>query len=159
MAVFAATFARSADARPEPAEEGESACFDHPNKRAVAACAHCGRYMCQLCAVQYGAELWCPSCVAAGAGPAKAANIETSRTLYDSITLSLPLLSLILWPFTLVAAPAAVLLGLLKWRQPLSLVRRTHWRFVAGILLGLAEIGGWIWAVLYLMAQSRAVHR
>src|SRR5579872_869326 len=144
--VFPATFTReNAPTLPEGAAEGEAACFDHPNKRAVAACQQCGRFVCQLCAVQFGAETWCPSCVAAGAGKAQVAHTETARTLYDSMTLALPLLSLILWPFTILVGPAAVALAAMKWRQPLSVVRRSHWRFVVGGALGMVETGLWGW--------------
>jgi hypothetical protein len=140
-----------APAKPETALDGEAACFDHPGKRAVAACSQCGRFVCQLCSVEFGAEVWCPSCVATGSGRAKAANPDTSRTLYDSIAFTLPLGSLVIWPLTAIAAPAAVLFSLAKWRQPLSLVRRSRWRFMAAILLGLGECAGWIWGIAYFL--------
>src|ERR1035437_6607789 len=69
--------------RPEAALDGEAACFDHAGKRAVAACHQCGRFMCQLCAVEFGGQSWCPSCVAAGSGQARVANPDSSRVLYD----------------------------------------------------------------------------
>src|SRR5262249_40205489 len=97
---------------------------------------------------------WCPSCIAAGAGAARDAKLETSRPLYDSLVLTLPLVSLIVWPFTLIAAPAALALGLLKWNQPISLVRRNRWRQVAGMLIALAEIAAWIWGALYLINRA-----
>lgn len=153
--VFPAAFQAAAPAHPELALEGEAACFDHPGKRAVAACRQCGRFVCQLCAVEFSAAIWCPSCVAAGAGAAKGASLDASRTLYDSIVLAAPLLSLIIWPATIVAGPAAIVLAILKWRAPLSLVRRSRWRFVAGSLIGLAETGGWIWGILYLALRAR----
>ena len=153
--VFPAAFTReNVPALPEGAAEGEAACFDHPTKKATAACSQCGRFVCQLCAVQFGVETWCPSCVAAGAGAAKAAHSETSRILYDSMVLSLPLLSLILWPFTILAGPAAVTLAATKWRQPLSLVRRSRWRFVVGGILGLVESGLWGWGIVYWISQA-----
>src|SRR5690242_2655827 len=101
--VFPAAFATSGDAsHPETASEGEASCFDHPGKRAVAACSQCGRFVCNLCSVEFGSEVWCPSCVAVGAGKARSANQETSRTLFDSIAFTLPLASLILYPFTMI---------------------------------------------------------
>jgi len=145
-----------APGRAAAALDGEAACYDHPNKRAETACGQCGRYLCRLCAVEFGTEIWCPSCVAARAGPARAANLETSRTLYDSIALTAPLASLLLWPLTAVAAPAALALAIAKWNRPLSLLRRTHWRFVAAIAISLVEIGLWIWAVAYLVARLRS---
>ena len=150
---FPAMLATSSEIRPEAALEGEAACFDHPTKRASAACSQCGRYLCGLCTVEFGTEVWCPSCVAARAGRAHAANLETSRPLWDSLTLTLPLISLLLWPLTFLAAPAALAIGIAKWSAPLSLVRRTRWRFAVGMLLALAEIGGWIWVILYLLTR------
>ena len=139
----------------ELAAEGEAACFDHPGKRAVAACQQCGRFVCQLCAVGFADATLCPSCVAGGRGKAKAANLETSRTLYDSIALMAPLLSLGFWPFTIIAAPGTVAFSLMKWRQPLSLVRRNRWRFVVAILIGIIETGLWIWGLLYVSLSIR----
>jgi hypothetical protein len=155
VAAYPALFARNAPAAAETAAEGESACFDHPGKRAVAACNQCGRFVCQLCAVEMGGGILCPSCVAAGAGAAKLAVASPSRTLFDSIALTLPLASLLLWPLTLFAGPASVVLGLVKWRQPLSPVRRNRWRFVLGILTGLAETVGWCWLILYLFVSLK----
>ena len=144
-----------ASARPAAALDGEAACYDHPNKRAVAACQQCGRFVCRLCAVELGALTWCPTCVAAGSGQAKAANLDTSRTLYDSIALTLPLASLIMWPFTALAAPAALVFAVARWSRPRSLVRRTRVRFVAAILISAAEVVAWVWAIAYLVAKSR----
>jgi hypothetical protein len=141
---------------PEIAIEGEAACFDHPSKRAVAHCRQCGRFVCQLCAVESGAAILCPSCVAAGSGQAKTANLETSRTLYDSIALLAPVVSLAFWPITLVAAPGAVVFTLMKWSQPLSLVRRSRWRFVVAVIVGLVETALWVWGAIYMVAAIRA---
>jgi hypothetical protein len=153
--VFPAAFQAPARVETEAALEGEATCYDHPGKRAVAACQQCGRFVCQLCAVALGEATWCPSCVAAGAGRAKAANLESSRTLYDSVALVTPLISLLMWPLTLITAPGTIVLAIAKWRAPLSLVRRSRWRFVAAILIGLAEVGGWIWGIAYFLLRSK----
>ncbi len=152
--VFPAAFTQQSPALPESAAEGEAACFDHPAKKAVAACQQCGRFVCQLCAIEFGNETWCPRCVAAGAVAAKAANTETARTLYDSMALTLPLAALILWPLTIFAAPAALALSVMKWKQPLSIVRRFRWRFLVGGLLGVVETGLWAWGIVYLIAHN-----
>jgi hypothetical protein len=150
---FPALLVPAAEARPEAALPGEAACFDHPAKRAAAACSQCGRYVCALCSVALGEEIWCPACVSARSGKARAANLETSRTLWDSITLSLPLASLIIWPFTILTAPAALAIGVVKFRAPLSLVRRNRWRLIAGLLISLTEVVFWIWAIVYLITR------
>jgi len=141
-----------ASARAEVALDGEGTCYDHPSKRAVAACHQCGRFVCRLCSVESGSEIWCPSCVAAGAGKAKSANLDTARTLYDSTALILPLISLLLYPFTLIAAPASLVLSAMTWSRPLSLVRRNRWRFVAAILISLTEICLWTLVIVYLVS-------
>ena len=149
--VFPALFsANTGPVETQTALEGEAACFDHPGKRAVASCQQCGRFVCQLCSVEFGDGVWCPSCVASGAGKAKPAKLDTSRPLYDSTALILPLASLLLYPLTLIAAPASIVLAIVKWRQPISLVRRNRWRFVAAILISLTEIGLWTLLIVYL---------
>jgi len=154
--VFPVAFDDRAAAHPESALEGEAACYDHPSKKAVAACSQCGKFVCQLCAVDWAGETWCPSCVAAGAGKAKAANLDTSRTLYDSVDLILPLVSLILYPFTLVAAPGSLLLTIMRWRRPLSIVRRNRWRFILAILVDLGMIVGWTFVIIYFAAGFKS---
>jgi hypothetical protein len=149
-------FAERAAAAPEAALTGEAACFDHPGKRAVAACQQCGRFVCRLCSVEMDGVVYCPSCVAAGAGQARAANADEPRTLYDSIAFTLPLASLVMWPFTIAAAPAALAISILKWKQPLSLVRRSRWRFVLAIVISLAEILGWIGIITAIVIGARA---
>jgi len=151
--IFPAALRAANPVQTETALEGEAACFDHPGKRAVAACRHCGRFVCALCSVEFGEEIWCPSCVAGRAGRAQDANLETGRVLYDSVALMTPLLSLILWPFTVVTGPGAVVFSILKWKAPLSLVRRNRWRLVLAILVGLAEAAGWLAGIAYLVAR------
>jgi hypothetical protein len=150
---FPALLTSETATRPEPAIEGQAVCFDHPGKRATAACSQCGRYLCGLCTVEFGTEVWCPSCVTTRAGRAQSANLETSRVLFDSVTLTLPLASLALWPVTFLTAPAALAIGIAKWNYPLSLVRRSRWRIMLGVLLALAEIVGWVWFIAYLLTK------
>ncbi|HEX3747456.1 MAG TPA: hypothetical protein VHW09_26145 [Bryobacteraceae bacterium] len=154
--VFPALFAApEAPALPEGALEGEAACFDHPTKRAVADCQQCGRFVCQLCAVDFGGQIWCPSCVAAGRGRSKAVYLEPSRTLYDSIAIAVPLATLIVWPLTILTGPGTVVFSAMTWKRPLSLVRKSRWRFVAACVIGLAETVGWIWLAVYWWEQLR----
>jgi len=154
--LFPAAFARPADARPEAAAEGEAACYDHAGKRAVAACQQCGRFVCQLCAVRFGAETWCPSCVAAGSGRARAASQVASLTLFDSIALTIPFAALLFWPLTALTAPCTIALTAMTWKKPLSPVRRWRWRFLAGIGVSLVQLGFWVWLIAYLVARIAA---
>src|SRR5947208_9604326 len=97
VAAFPAMLRTSEPAVAEPAQEGEAACFDHAANRATAACSQCGRYLCGICTVMMGGEIWCPACMAAGAGlnGTPTPRFETSRTLFDSLALTLPLASLL----------------------------------------------------------------
>ena len=153
---FPAILNQAGAARAESAMVGEACCYDHPNKRAVAACRQCGRFVCQLCSVEFAGETWCPSCVAAGAGQAKEARSETTRTLYDTIVFLLPFATLAFWPALILTGPATVVLGVMKWRQPLSLVRRSRWRFVVGMITGLAATAGCVWLLIYFTTIARA---
>jgi hypothetical protein len=153
--IFPAALGSAAPGRAETALEGEAACFDHPGKRAVASCSQCGRFVCLLCSVEFGKETWCPSCVAAGAGRARQVKAVTSRNLYDSTVLVLPLASLLVWPFTMIAAPAALVLGILKWREPISLVRRNRWRMALGLVISAAEIVAWAWGIAYFLTAVK----
>jgi hypothetical protein len=156
--VFPALFAApGAPALPEGALEGEAACFDHPSKRAIAACHQCGRFVCLLCSVEFGGQVWCPTCVAAGKGESKAVYLEPSRTLYDSLALSAPLLSLLVWPLTIVTGPGTIVFSAMMWKRPLSLVRKGRWRFVVAILVGSAETVGWVWLLIYWWQRLRMV--
>ncbi len=145
----------SGAAHAEAAQDGEGACFDHPAKRAVAACRQCGRFVCQLCAVEFSGVVWCPSCVAASSGKAKPANSGTSCTLYDTWALATPFALLMIWPFTILSAPAVVGLAIMKWKAPISLVRRNRWRFGAGLAVALLQGGLWCWGIWYLVAKAK----
>ena len=142
--------------RTESAAEGEAACYDHPSKRAVGACSQCGRYVCQLCSVELRGETWCPGCVAAGSRQAKVAELENSRTLYDSLALATAVVPLLMWPFTFLTAPAALYLALRYWKRPLSVVRRTRWRYIAAIVIALAQIAAWIFGVAFFVTRWKA---
>ena len=76
--------------------------------------------------------------------------------LYDTWALTIPFALLIIWPFTILSAPAVVALALMKWRSPLSLVRRNRWRFATGLVLALAQGGAWVWGIWYLVAKARS---
>ena len=142
---------------PEIALEGVAACYEHPDKRAIGACQRCGRFVCQFCSVEFGTEVLCPTCVMGGSvagGGVASAKLNPTLTMFDSVALIIPLASLIIYPFTIIAAPASLVLSLLKWKQPISPVRRNRWRYVLAILVSLIMIGLWIWGIIYFVALA-----
>ena len=132
--------------------EGEASCFYHPNKKAVLPCEGCGRFLCALCDVELNGQHLCPACLESGQKKGKLSSLDNRRVLYDSLALTLALvpLTVILWPFTLITAPAAMFVAIRYWRAPGSVVQRTKARLILAMLLALGQIVGWgigFWAI------------
>jgi hypothetical protein len=125
-------------------EEGVSSCFYHEGKKAVVPCDGCGRFLCALCDVELNQQHLCPSCVDKSRTKGTLINLETRRTVYDTAALSLALWPLLIWPATIVTGPVAVACGVLSFFKPGSLVGRRTARAIIAILIGLAQIGGWV---------------
>ncbi len=153
--VYPAAFAQDQAPRGDVALEGEAACFDHPGNRAVASCKQCGRFVCQLCAVDSPEGVLCPSCLAGGVQKATPAAAD-GRPLYDTWALVIPFALLIVWPLTILSAPAVIALAIMKWKAPISLVRRNRWRFVVGLTVGTLQGVMWVWLIVYLVAKVRS---
>ena len=157
--VFPAILAKPEVVLPEAiqAGEGEATCFFHPSKTAAATCSRCGRFLCQLCRVDFRGEDWCPECLSSGIKKRRITTLENHRTLYDSIALGITILPLpFFWFLTFLSAPAAIYVAIRYWKAPLSIVRRTRIRFVAAILLAAAQITCWAVLVVYLVARIGA---
>jgi hypothetical protein len=127
--------------------EDSASCFHHASKRAQSACSQCGKFLCALCSLEFGSEVWCSACISAGAGKQTVRKAEQRRTLWDSIALGLIVLPTVLffffyfWIFT---ASAAIFIALKNWNQPPSLLPRTKIRLVLAIVLGLLQIVAWL---------------
>jgi hypothetical protein len=125
-------------------EGGVASCFFHENKKAVAPCDACGRFLCALCQVEFGGRQLCPGCLESGRAKGTLAEVENQRILYDGAALSLaalPLLLPFLWFFLFVTAPVAIWLAVRSFRKPGSLVSPGRARAVAAIVLGVAGLG------------------
>jgi hypothetical protein len=145
--VFPTLFTPSVPAQPAQSlvAEGEAGCFYHPNKKAVLPCEICGRFLCALCDVELNGQHLCPSCLATGQKKGKLSNLDNRRVLYDSLALTLALtpFTVILWPFSLITAPATLFIAVRYWRAPGSVVERTKIRLILALVLALAQIVGW----------------
>jgi hypothetical protein len=133
--------------------EGESSCFFHPQKKAVLPCDSCGRFLCALCDCPLQGQHFCTTCLEAGQTKGKIKSLENQRTLYDRIALTLAVLPLIIFYFTLITAPAALYIAIRYWNAPRSLLRRTKIRFIVAIVIALLEISGW--AILFIFLATR----
>ncbi len=129
--------------RVERSVEGDSTCYFHPSNQAATVCDDCGRYLCAVCELpsEDGRRL-CPPCVSASRKKttAKADELVT----YDDMALLLAVLPILMWPFTLLTAPATLGLVIWGWRKPRSLVRPNRWRLIVAGILAVLQIGGWI---------------
>lgn len=134
---------------------GEASCFYHSAKQAVIACESCGRFLCALCDVEIGGSHRCPSCLEAGKQKRKLETVENRRMLYDSLALGLAVLPVLIWPLTILSAPAALFIVIRYWSDPLSILPRTRIRFVIAALIALAQIGGWLTLLYFFIANAR----
>jgi hypothetical protein len=141
-------------------EDDDASCFYHESKKAVQACSQCGRFVCALCAVQIGNDVLCPGCIVSGekkpeAHTRVADRLERGRKLYDSLALAVAIVpALTVW-LSIFGGPAALYIVIRYWKRPTSIVRRYQWRKWLALGLGLAETGGWIWLIAYLVLQRQ----
>ena len=124
-------------------EEGVSSCFYHEQKKAVAHCDGCGRFLCALCDLEMNGRHFCPTCLDTGRKKGRLPELDNRRTLYDGAALTLALLPLLIWPFTLLTAPAAIGCAVLSFKRPGSIVRRSPWRSYLAIAVAVVQIIGW----------------
>jgi hypothetical protein len=125
---------------------GEANCFFHAQNRAEVACEGCGRYVCSVCRVNFGGHDYCPTCLEARDDRRKLP--DNRRVLYENIALLLALLPVIVWPFTIITAPAAIFMVVKAWKQPGSIVPR--WRKVPLIIaatFAVIELAGWVYVI------------
>lgn len=136
-------------------EGGEASCYNHPSKRAASACSQCGRFLCALCVVEFDGAAWCPDCLAAGSARRKVANLETHRTLYDSIALALAVWPGILVYPPLITGPLTIYLSIRYWKSPSSIIPRNKWRFVVAIMLAVAELAFLVLVIAIFISAAR----
>lgn len=134
--------------------EGESACFAHQDKRAVAACDSCGRFVCALCRIEWGSRVLCPTCL--NAAEKRTDLLVRSRPMYDTMALTIALASALLFTLSLFTAPIAIYLSIRALRAPRSLTPRTMVRAWIALGVSLLELGGWGWLLVYVLMSAGA---
>ena len=140
----------------DPPADGEAACFYSPSRRATKECSHCGVLISDVWAAQWGAQTVCLKCLDHLREKGKDDRFNTSRTLWDNITLLLALTPVLLLPLMLFwwigifTAPAALFVGLWHWNTPRTMVPRSRWRLVLGLLLALAQIAAGVYVITFI---------
>jgi hypothetical protein len=154
--VFPAALRKTAVLADQAVVSGEASCFFHNERVAAAACSNCGRFLCQLCRIEWSGKDLCVTCVEAMRQPDKTVVLASSRFHFDSLALGLATVPTLLVFPSLVTAPLALGLALVTVRRSCSITPRSKWRFVVAIMVSLAIIGGWAWLLIYSLAQARS---
>jgi len=141
--IFPALTRQRTVAKPQAVAVAEdSTCFFHAENQAEKVCDGCGRFLCVVCAVPLSGGHFCPACIA---GQKKQApTVIPQRMLFDGAALALALVPIVIWPLTLVTAPAALVMVIYGWKKPGSVVNgRRRWKQVVAALLALVEMAAW----------------
>jgi len=132
---------------------GEATCFHHDQKRAVATCDACGKFLCPLCDVEVGSAHFCTGCFALGARKGGIPEFERSRLRFDRVVWTLVLVSLLIWPLTLfpVIPLAALVIGFLQRNAPPSLAARRRLRMTIAMAIAALQLVGacLFWAAMW----------
>ncbi len=125
----------------------DAGCYYHPSKKAVVACATCGRFLCSLCDIDMDGTHICFPCMASEKEKNQLVQLETHRVLYDSLALRvsiLPLISLVFTWATCITAPVAIYFTFKHWKSKGSVVPRgRRWRAVTALVLSCAQVVAW----------------
>jgi hypothetical protein len=71
--------------------------------------------------------------------------------LYDKIAISVAVLPLLVWPLTILTAPATLCVAIYGWNKPPSLVQgRKRWPLIVAIIFATAEMVVWGVFIYYL---------
>ena len=143
--------------RPESRTEAEAGCFFHTHSRAENVCNVCGRFVCSLCTIAYGAQKLCPDCIYKKRRESSESMFQDQAVLFDNIALLLvtvPVLCLVYIYLGLLFSVFALALVIIGWRQQRTLVPRSKFRFVVAAGLSLIEGVGWValvWLIIWLI--------
>ena len=113
----------------------EAACFFHEGKQAQSICQSGGRYLCALCHTEIAGMSLCPSCLDKGVRKQEVAALEKRRFIAADAALLIAVLSLILWPLSIIGGPAVLYIVIRYWNAPGSLVRRSKPRFIVSLFI------------------------
>jgi hypothetical protein len=124
-------------------DQTEASCFYHAQKQATQVCDGCGRLICALCSIDLAHEHLCPNCISSGRRKGKITTLETSRTCYDRVALSLSILGILFYVFSIILTPVVIYITIRHWNSPGSVLGVSKVRFVIAIILASLELLGW----------------
>lgn len=145
--VYPALYSENSVNKAESISDGQAACFYHPQNIALVSCESCGRFLCSVCDIEFDGSHICPGCLEEGRRKRHIGNLDSGRTLYDSISLKLSFYPLILFPITIFTAPVSFYLAIRNFNKPASLVSRSKYKFIAAIIISSLQILGWAYVI------------
>jgi hypothetical protein len=152
-------FYRDSAARPDfhLAQEHEAVCYFHSRYRATNPCDHCGRFLCELCAINVGNRQLCAECLSQLRKQRNETGLVQYAALFDNVSLFLvtaPILTIFFWFLTIFSAPVSLFLSFYYWSRQWNLLPRSRARFVLAILFSLLLITLWGF-LIYSIANHR----
>lgn len=159
--VFSAMNRSAVSNPPIPRAEAEAGCFFHPAARADNLCDSCGRFLCSLCTVQFGAQKLCPECIYQKRKQPSDLQLKDQAILFDNwalLLLTLPVLTFVYVYLGLAFSGVALALVIIGWKQQRTLTPRSRYRFLLAGVLALVEGVAWValvWlAISFFMAHA-----
>lgn len=140
-------------AAPEAAAPSESSCFYHAGKRATVVCEGCGRFLCELCKIDFEGRTLCTACLEGSAGDSKKAQSGNKFFYYDSLALGYSILGFLFFFFAIIFGSLTLYTVVRHWKTPLSSLPRSRWRYVLAALLAVTQLTLWVLFVFVLVAS------
>jgi hypothetical protein len=153
-------FHKAASARSEIhlAQEHEAVCYFHSRYRAKNPCDNCGRFLCEICAINVGNRDLCAECLGQLRKQRNETGLVHYAPLFDNVSLFLvtaPVITIFFWFLTIFSAPVSLFLSFYYWPRQWNLLPRSRVRFVLAILFSLILIGLWALVIYYLATGHR----
>ena len=154
-AVFPAALPAAPASPVRPALGDEAACFFHAAHVAAFACHRCGRFLCELCRIDWSGEDLCPACVDAAVQSTRANQLDSGSFRWDSFALFLSTVPALLVFPTIICSPVALCLAVYSLVGRQGPVPRSKMRALLAILFAVLAIGGWFVFVFHTIADVR----
>jgi len=153
-------FHKAASARSEIhlAQEHEAVCYFHSRYRAKNPYDNCGRFLCEICAINVGNRELCAECLGQLRKQRNETGLVHYAPLFDNVSLFLvtaPVITIFFWFLTIFSAPVSLFLSFYYWPRQWNLLPRSRVRFVLAILLSLILIGLWFLIIYYLATRQK----
>lgn len=136
-----------------PPAPGDALCFYDSTQKANCLCTQCGVLVSDSWSANWGSRKVCLRCLEKLRESGRDSNFESSRLQWDNICLLLSsTIFIVIFPyFAIIAAPAALVLGIRAWNRPRSLVPRSRFRLIVALILSSLQILAMLVGIYFIM--------